>query len=210
MPPLTYGQIEALLTGMLDIHPDRVSAIGARFNTLRRLQFPKGVNVAKGRFRYDFDATFSTLILFTLIDALVLPQQAVALLRRAWKKSVGRAVRQTVANLEFEDGRIADAERPPAGPYLVLRPNALAQLRDPRGKDDGEGQPYRPMEPGELMLASPDEISDLLTTMAPDGVRPPFLMLDLHSVVLWGAQAIVSAGWATAGQLGARTRTRGR
>lgn len=213
MPPLTYGQIETLLTAMLDIHPDRVSAIGARFNTLRRLGFPEGVNIATGRFKYDISATFSTLVLFGLIDALVLPQQAVALLKTTWPDTILPAVRSLLSHLTFVDGKLERGTRPPEALYLVLRPEALAQLRDAASEqdagDDGvKKTSYRPVEPGKLELRTPAEIEEQLLAAAPVGVRPPFVMIDLHSIVTWGAQAIVSAGWSSPAGLGARRALR--
>jgi hypothetical protein len=208
MPPLTYGQIETLLTAMLDIDPDRTSAISARFNTLRRLHFPAGVNVTTGRFKYDLDATFSTLTVFALIDALMMPQQAVALLQRAWPDAIGKAVRTILSTLVFADGKLTTVTRPADAPYLMIRPAALTQLRETQKSRVGAQHDYRPREPGELSLATPAQIEEALTEELTEGVRAPFLMIDLHSIVSWAAQAIVAAGWSSPAALGASTVTR--
>lgn len=205
MPPLYYGQVETLLTAMLDIDPKRTSAISARFNTLRRLHFPTGVNITAGRFKYDLDATFSTLVLFALIDALMMPQQAVAMLERAWPTSIGAAVRTILSRLTFEDRRAVAAPRPDDAPFLVLRPAALTQLRaTPENRADAH-RDYRPLEPGELTLATTSEIRHAMTKDLEVGIRAPFLLVDLHSIVAWGAQAIVAADWSTPAALGAKT-----
>lgn len=205
MPALTFGQIEALLTGMLDIDPERASAISARFNTLRRLGFPDGVNVgATGRFKYDLKATLSTMILFALIDSLVLPQQAVTLVRRAWP-DIEPAAHAILQKLVFRGLDLVDAPRPAEAHYLTLRPEALSQLRPSSGSKAERKREYRPSEPGRLIVVSVATLQTMLTDGAVDRPHSGFLIVNLDSIVRWTAQAIVRAGWATPAAMGARS-----
>lgn len=210
MLSLSYGQVEALVTGMLDVDPERTSAVTARFNAVRRMRFPDGVNLGPtGRFRYDLDATFKCLILFALLDALVMPQQAVALLRKAWPE-IGPAIRAALAQLAFDGTELVAATRPGHAPFLVLEPTGLAQLRT-KAEEEGvkaEREKYRPTRPGELQLRTWDQIRKRLAGIETERIKPSTLSVDLFDIVSWTAGATVRAGWATPKALGARVISR--
>lgn len=210
MLSLSYGQVEALVTGMLDVDPNRTSAVTARFNAVRRMRFPDGVNLGPtGRFRYDLDATLKCLVLFALLDALLMPQQAVALLRKAWPE-IAPVIRSALVQLTFEGTELVAAARPADAPFLVLEPAALAQLRTPvaDGGEDGERGEYRPTTPGELHVRTAAQISERLAGVEAGRTKPGTLAIDLFDIVSWTAGATVRAGWATPQALGSRVLRR--
>lgn len=206
---LSYGQIEALITGMLDVDPKRTSAVTARFNALRRMQFPDGVNLgATGRFKYDLEATFKCLLLFALLDALLMPQQAVSLLRHAWP-DISPAIHKALSQLTFDGVDLVRASRPKEAPFLVLEPAALEQLREPiSDRNDESREEYRPAMPGQLTLRTASEIGDALTSSQYPRVKPAMLTVDLFNIVSWTASATVRAGWAVPQSLGAQIAAR--
>lgn len=209
MLSLSYGQVEALVTGMLDVDPNRTSAVTARFNAVRRKRFPDGVNLGPtGRFRYDLDATMKCILLFTLLDALVMPQQAVGLLRNGWDE-IAPAIRAALAQLTFEETELVETPRPANAGYLVLEPTALAQLRTNPDEDGAAGrEEYRLTQPGELQVRTLDQIEAKLGVIGSGAVKRAVLTVDLFDVVSWVAAATVRAGWATPQALGARVSAR--
>jgi hypothetical protein len=195
---LTYGKVETLITSLVDVHPTQERKLVARFKLLRRDGFPSGVNSGRTRFAYDLDATFKSLLVFALMDALVLQQQAILLLTAEWPK-IRTQISTILAGLDFSNGRIDLSRRPDDSPLIVIEPNGLANWKVPR-EDDLEKTPYRPDMPGALTLVTPDILGRTFMT-PPVGRKISWLVIDLHHIVAWAADAMVAAGWAEPDQL---------
>ncbi len=195
---LTYGKVETLITSLLDVHPTQEGKLVARFKLLRREGFPSGVNSGRTRFAYDLDATFKSLLVFALMDSLVLQQQAILLLTDKWP-DMRKHISAILAGLDFSNGRIDLSHRPDDATLIVIEPNGLANWRVPRD-DDLEKTPYRPDLPGAISFVTPEILGRIIST-APEGRQISRLVIDLHHIVTWTADAMVAAGWAEPDQL---------
>lgn len=189
---LTFGQVATLVGAMLDVHADKESALQARFRLLRRLGFPAGVNVGTpGRFKYDFESTIATMVVFALMDALVMPEPAVTLVTKAWPQIVPE-VRSIRDGIVFAGGEVRTSVKTEQRSLLVLRPKALVHWRLPERNMEGVG--YRPNEPGVLSICKADELRPDASWEG-SGPHQPTLVIDLHGIVFWTASAVLKADW---------------
>lgn len=202
---MSYGQVESLIGAMMRVHDDRESSLVARFKLLRKLQFPPGVNIGRGRFAYGRDALMQTALVFALMDAAVLPAQAVALVGAEWAV-IGSEIDRVLQALDLDEDASRSA-RPRTGRLLVVEARALRRWAEPGDPCEDEG--VRPGLPGMVSLRTAQEIRGMLDGPDPlprgDAGTPPFppglVVIDLPAVVAWTARAAFHAGWATKGQL---------
>lgn len=205
-PFLTYGQVETLLGAMLDIHATQEGKLVGRFKLLRRLGFPEGVNVLRGRFDYDLQATMKCLLAFVLADGLLPLPHASALIARIWNEiwpDIGAIVR----DLDFSKGRLDLGNRPDRAMLLVVEAGGLRYLSRPAASH-ADAQHDIPQASETAALLRPDELGSQIAAPPSKGIPSARIVFDLHGIVAWAADAITSAGWMTAEQLKAATRAR--
>ena len=200
---MSYGQVETLIASILRVHDDRLSSLGARFALLRRLSFPPGVNVKRGRFSYDREALMKTVVVFALMDASVLPTQAVALVNAEWHR-IDREIDRVLAQADLDDSRSQQSDRPSDAKFLVITVRARGRWTEPGTPDRDEG--VRPDLLGEMKLLTEFELGKLFSGSVEGPLPPAHIVVDLHTVIDWAARAVVRAGWATRGQLLDRVR----
>ena len=195
-PFLSYGQVETLVGAMLRIDETQEGKLISRFKMLRRISFPPGVNIVRGRFDYDLEATMKCVLAFAMNDGLISLPQAATLITTNWKR-INAEITAIVRKLEFRSGRLAhyDGARSPVP--LVVEVRGLGYLSKPSLKEEAEDS-----EPIGMILFD-DEARPI---GRPDGtsrpvIPPPRLTLDLHAIVTWVVDAITAAGWMTADEL---------
>ncbi len=198
---LRYANVEELVMAMLDVDPAHKKKVVARFKQLRNAHFPPGVNVKTGRFLYDLDATMRVILVFALMNSLVLPTQAMALLQERWTE-IRAAIDEAAATLPVVDEKVTVPERPDDGRYIVIATGALdhwAKAEDEEAAVEGSG---RLATPGSLSILTQGEM-EAAAKGAPAGrLRPGQLVLDLWSITAWTVERIVERGWAKPAQLG--------
>lgn len=204
---MTYGQIEHLIAAMLRVHDDRQGHLVSRFKLLRRLGFPPGVNVRRGRFIYDRDALLRVVLAFALMDASISPADAVAMLDAEWDAIDGeiyRILRDADLDRAVDDMRDdAGAKRPLSAKFLVLEMKALIHWTGTRTGTSAEdaGNAMASVLPYSVSIKDAEELRQALATAR--GGRPASsrLVVDLYADVIWAARAVIKAGWATASQI---------
>lgn len=194
---LKYAQVETLIATMLEVHPERVSALVARFKQLRKLGFPPGVNTGKSaRFEYGFDAIMKTVLAFAFMDALVLPQTATEIIVGEWPKI--RAEIVAMVSAMSMGPREVEAKRSTGERFLLLEPHGQRHWSSPEGEPAiGVRADYRSAAQADLLLAIRADVIDRLDRPLATPHNPSTIVIDLHSIALWTVRSIVKAGWAT-------------
>jgi len=187
-----------MIATMFSVVPEHEPKLVARFKLLRRLGFPTGVNIKRGgSFAYDLDATTGSMLAFALMNAMVTPMQAVAILV-ASQRILAEEVRAILARIGAGDSPIDLDKRPADGRLLVITAAALAHWKvgghgdQPADASDGTAK---------LEIMRPDDLADRINVSTPANIAPAQIVIDFHGIIAWTANAMLKASWATAAQM---------
>ena len=185
---LRYSQLEQLVAGQLDVHPDRVSTLGARMRLFRTRGFPPNViALTKTQFVYDLEAVLRMTLAFSLIDAFV-PQETVPLLiERDWKQlKEAYAKAYSLIRDKGDDVARVDDDRP----VLLVSPRNLNAFTLEKGEKGDPGQSVR------MAVATSADASRRVTGGANEEDYAPIMVVDIHRLAAWVRNAILQRSWA--------------
>lgn len=187
---LTYGQILTILRAAMHVHPRRQSAVVSRFAQISRLGCPSTVARIGTRTTYDLDATVEILLTFALLDAAVLPPQAVTLAREAAPDLAAA----NIAILKRMIIRADGVELEPGSEDLIFQVALHAQQRWREAPTNDESQ--RPERVGYHRITRRAELSEPVAAETPGTFPPPTLAVDLTRIVTVLVDMAKRAGWA--------------
>lgn len=124
----TYAQVEALLRDIHFIRDDRGPAFASRLKHLKKLGFPKGVNVGKGqRFSYSPTQVWILALAFEFVQLGILPEKIVSGFTR-----YATVLVQATAHATVPMFHPADPETDVTPTVLIFDPSSLSDLMDDR------------------------------------------------------------------------------
>jgi hypothetical protein len=124
----TYAQVEAILRELHFIRDDRKPAFASRLKHLKKLGFPKGVNVGKGqRFSYSPPQLWILALAFEFVELGILPERIVAGFNQHARILV-HATAQAVVPMFHP----SQAETDIVPTVLIFDPSSLSELMDSR------------------------------------------------------------------------------
>lgn len=124
----TYAQIEAVLRELHFIRDDRKPAFASRLKHLKKLGFPKGVNVGKGqRFSYSPAQLWILALAFEFVQLGILPERMVAGFNQH-----ARVLIQATAHAVVPMFHPSANETDVVPTVLIFDPSSLSELMDSR------------------------------------------------------------------------------
>lgn len=185
---LRYAQLEELVGGLLETHPDKKSALSARFRLFRQRGFPPNVTtLAKTRFGYNLDATLRLVMAFWMMDAFI-PQETVPLvIERDWEK-LKPAFRDAFQRIQ-EHG-IVETETDDQRQVMLVAPRNLHSFT--LQKSDTAD----PAAAVEIHVLTAKRARERVFGESRRNEFAPVTVIDLHRLAAWVREALLRKSWA--------------
>lgn len=148
----TYAQVEAVLRELHSIRQDKAAAFASRLKHLKKLGFPKGVNVGKGRrFAYTAPQLLGLTLAFEFAQLGILPERIVAAFNRH-----ARVLVHSVANATVPMFHPSSSTNSLVATVIVFDPSSLSDLMD---RSDGNRLDH---SVGDFMFGGPELVANSL------------------------------------------------